>query len=40
MDADADDRIRKNPSKWIVNDGADGVFDAVIITVGTCGKPK
>ncbi|KAI0065151.1 FAD/NAD-P-binding domain-containing protein [Artomyces pyxidatus] len=30
----------KSPgAKWIVNDGEDGVFDAVIVTVGTCGKP-
>ena len=27
-------------SRWIVNDGEDGVFDAVIVTVGTCGKPN
>ena len=24
-------------SRWLVNDGADGVFDAVIVTIGTCG---
>ena len=27
-------------SKWIVNDGEDGEFDAVVVTVGTCGEPK
>lgn len=27
-------------ARWIVNDGADGVFDAVIVSIGTCGKPK
>ncbi|KAI0759240.1 FAD/NAD-P-binding domain-containing protein [Trametes elegans] len=26
-------------SKWIVNDGEDGEFDAVVVTVGTCGEP-
>ncbi|CAL1702592.1 unnamed protein product [Somion occarium] len=26
--------------RWIINDGDDGVFDAVIVTVGTCGKPR
>lgn len=26
-------------SKWLINDGEDGEFDAVICTVGTCGKP-
>ncbi|KAF9005203.1 hypothetical protein BDQ17DRAFT_1399400 [Cyathus striatus] len=25
-------------SRWIINDGADGPFDAIIVTVGTCGK--
>lgn len=27
-------------ARWIVNDGSEGVFDAVIVTVGTCGAPK
>ncbi|KAJ7735242.1 FAD/NAD(P)-binding domain-containing protein [Mycena maculata] len=27
-------------SHWLVNDGNEGPFDAVIVTVGTCGKPK
>ncbi|KAI1789101.1 FAD/NAD(P)-binding domain-containing protein [Ganoderma leucocontextum] len=27
-------------SKWTINDGADGEFDAVVVTVGTCGAPK
>jgi cation diffusion facilitator CzcD-associated flavoprotein CzcO len=26
--------------RWIINDGADGEFDAVIVAVGTCGKPR
>jgi len=26
-------------SKWLINEGEDGEFDAVICTVGTCGKP-
>lgn len=27
-------------ARWLVNDGSDGAFDALIVTVGTCGKPK
>ncbi|KAI0084557.1 hypothetical protein BDY19DRAFT_528999 [Irpex rosettiformis] len=27
-------------SRWIVNKGEDGEFDAVIVTVGTCGDPN
>jgi hypothetical protein len=27
-------------SRWIINDGSDGIFDAVIATVGTCGAPE
>ncbi|KAH8105192.1 FAD/NAD-P-binding domain-containing protein [Cristinia sonorae] len=27
-------------ARWIINDGEDGIFDAVIVTVGTCGKPR
>ncbi|KAM5540103.1 hypothetical protein V8D89_006243 [Ganoderma adspersum] len=27
-------------SRWTINDGADGAFDAVVVTVGTCGRPK
>ncbi|KAJ7137806.1 FAD/NAD(P)-binding domain-containing protein [Mycena epipterygia] len=26
--------------QWIINDGAEGPFDAIIVTIGTCGKPK
>ncbi|KAJ7217079.1 FAD/NAD(P)-binding domain-containing protein, partial [Mycena pura] len=26
--------------QWLVNDGAEGPFDAIIVNVGTCGKPK
>ncbi|KAF7986815.1 hypothetical protein HWV62_12498 [Athelia sp. TMB] len=41
--------IRRAPSdysapdghtRWVINDGAEGIFDAVIVTVGTCGEPK
>ncbi|KAI0340979.1 FAD/NAD(P)-binding domain-containing protein [Trametopsis cervina] len=27
-------------SRWIINNGEDGEFDAVIVTVGTCGSPN
>ena len=27
-------------SSWIINNGEDGEFDAVIVTVGTCGEPN
>ncbi|KAI0247010.1 FAD/NAD-P-binding domain-containing protein [Lactifluus subvellereus] len=27
-------------AKWIVNDGPDGKFDAIIVTIGTCGEPR
>ncbi|KAF8323346.1 FAD/NAD(P)-binding domain-containing protein [Clavulina sp. PMI_390] len=27
-------------ARWVVNDGADGVFDAVFCTIGTCGAPN
>lgn len=27
-------------ARWIVNDGEDGVFDAVFSTIGTCGAPN
>ncbi|CDO73859.1 hypothetical protein BN946_scf185016.g16 [Trametes cinnabarina] len=26
-------------SRWIINGGEDGEFDAVVVTVGTCGEP-
>jgi len=26
-------------ARWVVNDGEDGVFDAVFATIGTCGEP-
>ncbi|EIN10544.1 FAD/NAD(P)-binding domain-containing protein [Punctularia strigosozonata HHB-11173 SS5] len=26
-------------ARWLINDGSDGPFDAVIVTVGTCGEP-
>ncbi|KAF8907082.1 hypothetical protein CPB84DRAFT_1769451 [Gymnopilus junonius] len=27
-------------SRWVINDAEDDVFDAVIVTVGTCGEPN
>ncbi|GAA5925067.1 flavin-containing monooxygenase [Sporobolomyces koalae] len=27
-------------ARWIINDGKEGVFDAIICAVGTCGEPK
>ncbi|GAA5948458.1 hypothetical protein JCM3775_007606 [Rhodotorula graminis] len=27
-------------SRWIVNDGHEGIFDAIVCAVGTCGDPK
>ena len=35
----ANDPLDGVPSKWIINDGEDGEFDAVICAVGTCGEP-
>ncbi|KAJ7161481.1 FAD/NAD(P)-binding domain-containing protein [Mycena crocata] len=32
--------VKRVDHKWQINDGADGGFDAVIVTIGTCGKPK
>ncbi|PPQ84705.1 hypothetical protein CVT25_014057 [Psilocybe cyanescens] len=29
-----------NRSRWLINDGKEGIFDAVIVTVGTCGDPN
>ncbi|GAA5831136.1 hypothetical protein JCM11251_005157 [Rhodosporidiobolus azoricus] len=26
--------------RWIINDGKEGIFDAIIVAVGTCGEPK
>jgi len=26
-------------AKWVINGGEDGEFDAVIVTIGTCGHP-
>ncbi|KAJ8516717.1 hypothetical protein ONZ45_g6002 [Pleurotus djamor] len=26
--------------QWVINDGEEGIFNAVIVNVGTCGKPK
>ncbi|KAI9058978.1 FAD/NAD-P-binding domain-containing protein [Trametes sanguinea] len=33
------DALRGSRSRWIINDGEDGIFDAVVATVGTCGMP-
>ncbi|TCD66067.1 hypothetical protein EIP91_001875 [Steccherinum ochraceum] len=38
--ADDIDPNGQGHARWIVNDGHEGVFDAVIVTVGTCGKPR
>ncbi|KDR72803.1 hypothetical protein GALMADRAFT_252072 [Galerina marginata CBS 339.88] len=27
-------------TRWIINDGEEGIFDAVIVTVGSCGEPN
>lgn len=27
-------------NRWVINEGQDGIFDAVILSVGTCGPPK
>ncbi|CCL98883.1 uncharacterized protein FIBRA_00890 [Fibroporia radiculosa] len=34
------DPLRLGHARWIINGGTDGVFDAVIVTVGTCGEPQ
>ena len=34
------DPCQQGHARWLVNDGADGVFDAVVVTVGTCGAPR
>lgn len=34
------DPCQQGHARWIVNDGEDGVFDAVVVTVGTCGAPQ
>ncbi|GAA5884981.1 hypothetical protein JCM6882_007179 [Rhodosporidiobolus microsporus] len=26
--------------RWIINDGKEGIFDAIIVAIGTCGEPK
>ncbi|KAI5479695.1 dimethylaniline monooxygenase (N-oxide forming) [Pseudohyphozyma bogoriensis] len=32
---------RKNGhARWTINDGREGIFDAVVVAVGTCGTPK
>ncbi|EFP76491.2 hypothetical protein PGT21_008109 [Puccinia graminis f. sp. tritici] len=28
------------PSKWTINNGAEGVFDGIVVAVGTCGPPE
>ncbi|RDX45747.1 FAD/NAD-P-binding domain-containing protein [Lentinus brumalis] len=37
------EQIQSDPahsqSKWIINNGEDGEFDAVVVTIGTCGAP-
>ncbi|KIM26442.1 hypothetical protein M408DRAFT_330606 [Serendipita vermifera MAFF 305830] len=34
------DPAKGGHARWVINDGADGIFDAVIVTVGTCGTPQ
>ncbi|CEQ39049.1 SPOSA6832_00560 [Sporobolomyces salmonicolor] len=34
------DPRKQGHSRWIINDGKEGVFDAIICAVGTCGEPK
>ncbi|KZT01935.1 FAD/NAD(P)-binding domain-containing protein [Laetiporus sulphureus 93-53] len=34
------DPAQQGHARWIVNDGEDDVFDAVVVTVGTCGAPR
>ncbi|EIW74220.1 FAD/NAD(P)-binding domain-containing protein [Coniophora puteana RWD-64-598 SS2] len=29
-----------SPSQWFINNGEDGPFDAIIVTIGTCGEPN
>ncbi|PLW27587.1 hypothetical protein PCANC_19883 [Puccinia coronata f. sp. avenae] len=31
---------KDQPSKWTINDGVDGVFDGLVVAVGTCGPPE
>ena len=36
----SDDDTNVSPSQWIINNGEDGPFDAIIVTIGTCGEPN
>ncbi|PCH34804.1 FAD/NAD(P)-binding domain-containing protein [Wolfiporia cocos MD-104 SS10] len=38
--AQPEDGVDAGHARWIVNDGAGGIFDAVVVTVGTCGAPR
>ncbi|KAI0942707.1 hypothetical protein AcW1_003266 [Taiwanofungus camphoratus] len=38
--ADDADPARQGHARWLVDAGADGVFDAVVVAVGTCGAPR
>ncbi|KAL4254145.1 hypothetical protein ABKN59_004537 [Abortiporus biennis] len=40
IQADDLDPSKRGHARWVINDGSEGVFDAVIVTVGTCGKPR
>lgn len=31
---------KQGHARWVINDGRDGIFDAIIVTVGTCGEPN
>lgn len=34
------DPNKSGHARWVVNDGDDGVFDAIFSTIGTCGAPN
>lgn len=40
LPADDADPARQGHARWLVDAGADGVFDAVVVAVGTCGAPR
>ncbi|KAG8859908.1 hypothetical protein FRC20_011745 [Serendipita sp. 405] len=41
LETDPDtDPWKNGHARWTINDGREGVFDAIIVTVGTCGAPK
>lgn len=40
MDSSDLDSNQNGHARWIINGGEDGIFDAVIVNVGTCGEPR